>query len=76
MYNPFKPHIVQFDNNKFAVRKLTYFLIWGYRDNYCHDNYWWTTPNNVQRYSSVNTYEEAVDILKFLSDIKVKKVYV
>ena len=45
MYNPLKPHIVEFVSTGFAVRRLT-LMGWRYLDNhkYVHKNepsFWW-----------------------------------
>ena len=64
-YNPFKPHIVQFANGKFAVRKWR--VLWLYKENYTFsfdEVFWWNTEENVQKFCTVNTYGEAFTLLK------------
>jgi len=52
-YNPYKPHIAQFKDGKFAVRKLTN-SGWGFishdlRDDY--DDYWWCVAENIHKHA-------------------------
>lgn len=65
MYNPFRPHIVQFHDGKYAVRcwKLDHFG-WGYFDNqrYCRDNYWWSA-RAAYKWAVVDTLERAQELL-------------
>lgn len=60
-YNPFKAHIVQFANDKFAVRKLSGFF-WLYKENTTYksdDIYWWYDMSSVIKWCMVDTLEEA-----------------
>lgn len=61
-YNPFKLHICQLMNGKYAVRKLT-LIGWEYLDSTSHngkrDNYWWTIKDSVLKYCGNNLKMEA-----------------
>ena len=71
-YNPFKPHIVQFTDGKFAVRRHC-LIGWGYKQKPAFRNNgslipigedaWWYIFNFAKEQCFVNTYEEAVFIL-------------
>ena len=67
LYNPFKPHIVLFDNYHYAVRKLTS-LGWAYLDNNkfdpCDDYWWHGVTLRSGTYYSFGTYKEADDRLR------------
>lgn len=41
MYNPFKAHIVKFDENMYAIRKFHPMSGWEYQDLVCPP-YWWS----------------------------------
>lgn len=74
-YNPFKAHIVQFADGKFAVRRLTS-IGWEYKEHTTHkddDSYWWYLFEYVEEYCTVCTHEEAV-ILRDKQIIKPNKV--
>lgn len=62
-YNPFKPHIVQFANGKFAVRRRI-FIGWEYKERTEFNNsdceYWWYKVEYVKKYCMVDTHEQAV----------------
>jgi hypothetical protein len=61
-YNPFKPHIVQFADGKFAVRRRC-FIGWEYKERVTFKNedvYWWYLTEYAKRHCTVDTYEEAV----------------
>lgn len=80
LYNPFKAHIVQFANGKFAVRKWRGFWIYKEVTTYSTDEtFWWINIDNVQKFATVNTYEEAVVLLDKkhvkVDPMKVVKVY-
>ncbi len=60
-YNPFKAHIVQFFNGKYAVRRWSV-LGWVYKEHttYGNDNiYWWNAMEYVKKWCMVDTLEEA-----------------
>lgn len=40
IYNPFKAHIIQFEDGSFAIRKLNLFYF-VYLNKNPKDNYWW-----------------------------------
>lgn len=41
-YNPFLPHVVEFRNGTYAVRKLSIFWMgWCYKDLKTNKDYWW-----------------------------------
>ena len=66
VFNPFRPHIVEFENGKFAVRKLK-FLWWHYYDNQKHkkeDYWWWSTDEDCRRWYQVDTLEMAQTLLE------------
>lgn len=64
-YNPFKPHIVEYEPNKFTVRKLPWYFMfsvfdgnfWIYMDKY---NEWYCTP-----YEPLGSIEEAKERLDY-----------
>lgn len=67
-YNPFKPHIVEFADGTFAVRKRGWLgLLWIYKDcmgwsySTTSNIQWWT--NNYLRHCKVKTYDEAVKVM-------------
>jgi len=59
LYNPFKPHIVQFNNGKYGVRKLSPILLfgWMYFDQQSA-NYWWSTEEYIPKYCISETLEK------------------
>lgn len=72
MYNPFKPHICQFHNGKYGVRRARAFwwlLFWEYLDaveSTASDNpdpYWWSGPKSALRWSAFPTLTEAQEAL-------------
>lgn len=66
VFNPFRPHIVEFENGKFAVRKLK-FLWWHYYDNQKHkkEDYWWLSfDEDCRRWYQVDTLEMAQTLLE------------
>ena len=80
LYNPFKPHIVQFANGKFAVRKWG--GVWKYKETNTFGTdeiHWWNFYNNVEKFCMVDTFEEAVVLLDKkhvkVDPTKVVKVY-
>lgn len=75
-YNPFKPHIVQFADGKFAVRRWS-IIDWKYKATYYFFGndviYWWNAMEYVKKWCMVDTYEEAA-ILRDKKRIKPNKV--
>ncbi len=74
-YNPFKPHIVQFADGKFAVRRWSIF-VWEYKERIAFRKdsaYWWNAMEYVRKCCCVDTHEEAV-ILRDKQIIKPNKV--
>lgn len=56
LYNPFKPHVVLFDNGKFGVRKLEFWSGWVYFDQTSNrDEHWWHIEEYVVRYSQADS---------------------
>jgi len=66
-FNPFKPHIVEFANGKFAVRKLT-MSGWKFYDSQRvkEDDYWWW-DNVHNKWFQVDTKEMAQSLLEIIS---------
>ena len=53
-YNPFKPHICQFNNGEYSVRRWS-FLGWEYLDTDItgsYAGYWWTGVQRALKYCS------------------------
>jgi hypothetical protein len=76
-YNPFKAHIVQFSNGKYAIRRWSV-LSWEYKEHTTYGKesvYWWTAMEYVKKWCMVDTLEEA-KALRDKRKIKVKKVQV
>lgn len=81
-YNPFKAHIVQFANGKFAVRKLCVFA-WEYKEHTTfeyEDVYWWNHIEYANKWCTVDTLEQAIALrdkvhIKKVKPTKVVKVY-
>jgi hypothetical protein len=72
-YNPFKPHIVQFSNGKYAVRRWN-LLAWEYKEHITFGNeviYWWNAMEYVKKWCMIDTLEEA-KALREKRKIKVK----
>ena len=60
-YNPFKPHVVQFSNGKYDVRRWS-ILMWEYKDHTTlakEDVYWWSNIDFTFNWCCVDTYEQA-----------------
>lgn len=76
IYNPFKPHIVEFQNGKFAVRRYE-FLCWTYKGHTIFpresESHWWFVHEYVVKHCMVDTLEEAKVVMN-LEKPKVKKV--
>lgn len=83
-YNPFKPHIVEFDNGTFAVRKLGT-IGWYHYDNQKvkADDFWWSpmSADSASRYYVVDSFDmaktllEMIQLRKTIKSTKVRKVY-
>jgi hypothetical protein len=82
LYNPFKAHIVQFADGKFAVRRWN-LLAWEYKENITFsidDLYWWNNIHLTPNWCCVDTYEQAVSLrdkvhVKKPKPMQVEKVY-
>jgi hypothetical protein len=83
-YNPFKAHIVEFANAKFAVRRLALVgFYWEYKENITfssEDVYWWNWIEHTHRWCCVDTYEQAIALrdkvhIKQVKPTKVAKVH-
>jgi hypothetical protein len=68
-YHIFKPHIVEFGNGTFAVRKRGWLgFAWVYKDSkgWSYSSWseiqWWTEPN--LNHSKVRTFDEAIEVMK------------
>jgi hypothetical protein len=75
IYNPFKPHIAQLQNEKFSVRKLSAYG-WAYLDSSTSKidaDRWWTDEDNILRYTVFTTKEMAVDRLEQYKKFKKAK---
>jgi hypothetical protein len=81
--NPFRAHIVEFGNGKFAVRKFS-FPYWKYYDNQkaSKEDYWWNGFTETSRkFFEVDTLEiaqtllEMLELRKQVTSGKVVKVY-
>lgn len=76
----FKPHIVEFNNGKFAIRAKHDFFHWKYYDNQkpIKDDSWWYDEKFSYRFL-FDTKEEAEKVLNELLNknkpLKVVKVY-
>ena len=79
-YNPFKAHIVQFANGKFAVRKWNV-IAWEYKEraefNNDSDEYWWNLLEYANKYCTVGTLQEAIHLREYVKSnpLKAVKVY-
>jgi len=79
LYNPFKPHIVEFDDGTFAVRKFTW-TGWGHLDNDICTEYWWFSVTiNTARQFKCKTLAEARVLLitpkrAYIDPLKSKRV--
>jgi hypothetical protein len=75
MYNPFKPHIVQFDKGTFGIRRAKLSpLRWEYLSNYSYlYNYWLTNLRDVQFGTKVEAeYKLAKHIEYKIKAVRVK----
>ena len=83
-YNPFKPHIVEYTNGTFAVRKLTVFG-WAYYDNQKvkRDDYWWTpfSSEDAKQWYLLDSLDMAQTLLemsqlrKTIKSKQIKRIY-
>ena len=78
-YNPFKPHIVEFADGTFAVRKRGWLgFMWTYKDRmgWCSSSdsniQWWLT--DYLKHCKVNTFEQAVEVMSIKKKINPDKV--
>lgn len=78
MYNPLRPHIVEFACGKFAVRKFVLPWGWHYYDNqrYGPDHYWWMGKSRPEWWL-IPSLERAQQVLAGILNppLKVTKVY-
>jgi hypothetical protein len=63
MYNPFKPHICQFNNGTYGIRRLSGFL-WVYLDKaeavkILNAPFWWYVKEWVLQHCTFDTKESA-----------------
>lgn len=81
-YNPFKAHVVELANGKFAVRKSSIFY-WEYKEcrtSSNHDITWYDVDEYVQSWCLVNTLEKAISLRDFVKNkpvnpMKVVKIH-
>ena len=79
-YNPFKPHIVEHANGKFAVRKRC-FWGWEYKDKkgfvstYNNDIAWWRLDSI--KYCYVDSYDAAIKVMdsRYTNEHEVIRIY-
>jgi hypothetical protein len=62
MYNPFKPHLCQFNNGTYGIRKLSA-LFWIYLDADDYRSYWWYGQPYVMRWATFPTLTKAQEAL-------------
>lgn len=56
LYNPFKPHVVLFNNGKFGLRKLEFWSGWVYFDQTSNrDEHWWHIEEYIVKYAQVDS---------------------
>jgi hypothetical protein len=76
-YNPFKPHIVEFESSKFAVRKWDNFG-WVYKEHTTYEKEtrisWWMDYGCAQRWCFVDSLQEAVALLNKTWDKNKEKI--
>lgn len=80
LYNPLKPHIVELNNGKFAVRRFTA-IGWQYVDSRQPHDYWWADIE-FKHHFQLDAIERAQEVLakatlsnKPTSKTKVVKVH-
>lgn len=71
-YNPFKPHVCQFNNGKFAIRKYELFLGWVYLDQFDSETHWWHSPSFALDYATADDPSK----LKYPSNAPLSSKYV
>lgn len=62
LFNPFGRHVVQFENGKYGVRKLTSI---GWMMRATDEEYWWYTKDCWPRYCYFDTENEARQALMY-----------
>lgn len=72
-YNVFKPHLVQFKNGKYAIRRFFILGGWEYRDNKYSDNIWTTDYNHINNWCFMDSALQAEEILLKITAPKPKK---
>jgi hypothetical protein len=79
MLKVFKPHIVEFYDNKFAIRRYTFIHGWQYYDNQKMglDNYWWQNSVRSHRWVVFDTMQEALNCLQTarVKELRIKRVH-
>lgn len=75
-YNIFKPHIVEFGDGAFAVRKFSVFCFgFVYKDaSQPRMNYWWYSSEHLH-HAKMKTFQEALELLQRDDPKKIKQVY-
>ena len=63
LYNPFKPHLVEFSSGEFAIRIFTWHGFKYYSSNGVST---WKTCKCVNKYCRLKTVEEAEELLASL----------
>lgn len=71
LYNPFKPHIVEFANGYFGIRKLN-FLGFEFADK--TEDYWWGQGPNIKKFATFISLSDAIDQMDNIT-LKVVKVH-
>ena len=61
-YNPFKPHLVQFNNGKYAIRRYRLFS-WEYRDRVISDKTWFISYPSVVEWCCFSSRLDAEQLL-------------
>ncbi len=54
IFNPFKPHVVQFNNGKYGVRRWRFG--WEYRSS--TNSYWWAKDSEYFQCCMLNTLDD------------------
>lgn len=73
LYNPFKPHLVQFKNGKYAVRRYCFPFGWAYRDKTFDDKSWWAKPQRVIDWCLFSSKLQAEELLLKITTLKPKR---
>jgi len=75
-YNPFKWHIVQFENGKYGLRKYSMFS-WDYKELPEYGQWTWFLPEHVIKYCMFDSLTEVLQLKEELTPkkIKVQKVH-